>query len=189
MAVLATGVLMVALLVPARSRAWIRSNVLSRVFAVERYVDRMLLEGKPAPELDGASLAALRGRPVLLFFWAHWCPACKKEAPIIAAIQQQFAGDGLAVVAPTQRYGYTATAESASPQEEDSYIQDVWKERYSALAQADVPVVISAANWKSYRSGTTPTIVLIDRAGAVRLYHPGVMSEADLIAQVRNVLK
>jgi thiol-disulfide isomerase/thioredoxin len=48
----------------------------------------------------GASLAmaGFRGRPLLLNFWATWCPPCVEELPLLDAFQQQQAGRGWQVV-------------------------------------------------------------------------------------------
>lgn len=63
------------------------------------------LVGKPAPEftlqtLDGHTLklSDLKGRPVLLNFWASWCIPCKEEAPLLRDIAEKQSADGLAIV-------------------------------------------------------------------------------------------
>ena len=48
---------------------------------------------------------------------------------------------------------------------------------------------VSEANFTRYGASTTPTLVLIDRAGIVRLYHPGAMTYADLRAAVAKVIQ
>jgi thiol-disulfide isomerase/thioredoxin len=131
-------------------------------------------------------LEELKGKVVLLFFWAHWCPDCKTQAPILSALLNRYRKDGLVVVAPTQRYGYTVRRTPATPDEELRYIAQVRDTSYPFLR--DEPVPVSEANHTRYGVSTTPTLVLVDRRGIVRLYHPGTMTEKELGAAIEPVL-
>lgn len=53
----------------------------------------------PMPDGQTLSLATLRGRPVLLNFWATWCPPCVEELPMIDAFWRQHGAKGIQVVA------------------------------------------------------------------------------------------
>ena len=64
-----------------------------------------LVPGRPAPDFDlrtfdgrSLSLAALRGRVVVLNFWASWCVECVPEAPELEAIWQDYGPRGVTVV-------------------------------------------------------------------------------------------
>ena len=163
---------------------------------IQKNINLLTLEGHQAPALEltesmGAPLAAatakaLAGKVVILFFWAHWCPDCKIESPILAKLYATYRAQGLTIVAPTQRYGYVAGGAPAAPDEELRYMREIRDKQYAFLA--DLPVPISAANHERYGVSSTPTIVILDRQGIVRLYHPGRLTEEELEAQLRPLL-
>ena len=162
---------------------------------LQKNLNLLSLQGKFAPALKeneslGAELppaAELKGSPVLLFFWAHWCGDCKAEAPIITQLRSEFAAKGLKVIGPTRLYGYTAQIEHASPSDELMYIDAVRHRFYSGLL--DMPVPISKSNFDTYGASTTPTLVLLDRAGKVAWYHPGAVPYADLRGEIEKVVR
>jgi thiol-disulfide isomerase/thioredoxin len=163
---------------------------------IQKDINLLTLEGHPAPALEltesmgaplsGATPNALEGKVVVLFFWAHWCSDCKAQGPILAKLYARHQPDGLAIVAPTQRFGYVAGGAPAPPDEELRYMQSVRDKYYPFLAS--VPVPVSAANHQRYGVSSTPTLVILDRQGMVRLYHPGQMTEDELEAQLRPLL-
>jgi thiol-disulfide isomerase/thioredoxin len=161
---------------------------------IRKNINLLNMEGKPAPPLEvnqwlGAKptpLTALRGHPVLLFFWAHWCADCKGEGPIIASLMKTYGARGLVLVGPTKLYGYVAGGEEAAPVTEKRYIEQVRQQYYPFLA--GMPIPLSENNFLAYGASTTPTIVLIDAGGVVRFYHPGAVSEPELSARIRKIL-
>ncbi len=162
---------------------------------LQKNLNLLSFQGRMAPALKsdeflGAKLpppAQLKGSPVLLFFWAHWCADCKAEAPIITQLRSEFAGKGLQVIGPTRFYGYTAQIEHASPSDELRYIDAVRHRFYSGLM--DMPVPISKYNFDTYGASTTPTLVLLDRAGKVAWYHPGAVPYDQLRAEIEKVAR
>jgi thiol-disulfide isomerase/thioredoxin len=59
-------------------------------------------DGSPAPLLDlsgkAVRLADLRGRLVLLNFWATWCPPCQGETPVLRDLDQAYRSRGLSII-------------------------------------------------------------------------------------------
>jgi thiol-disulfide isomerase/thioredoxin len=161
---------------------------------LQKNLNLLSLQGKIAPALKadeslGAKLptaAQLKGEPVLLFFWAHWCADCKAEAPIITQLRSEYAPKGLKVIGPTRLYGYTAQIEHASPSDELQYIDAVRHRFYAGLL--DMPVPVSKYDFDVYGASTTPTLVLLDRAGKVAWYHPGAVPYGELKGEIEKVV-
>ncbi len=182
-----------ALQVLQQARAqWRDSSLADRL---QKNINLLLLEGRPMPLLretewigpKPADPAARRGKVLLLFFWAHWCADCKADAPVIAKLATEMKARGLVVIAPTRLYGFTVEDEHAPAAKETPFISRVFDRYYSQIPVAGVP--LDAGNFHRFGASTTPTIVLVDRRGIVRLYHPGLMNEEDLRAAIEPLLR
>jgi thiol-disulfide isomerase/thioredoxin len=175
-----------------RARAkWRETSLDDRL---QKNINLMTLQGRPMPWLQEtewlgkkpAPTEAWRGKVVLLFFWAHWCADCKAEAPIIAKLGAEMKARGLAIVAPTRRYGYTFDDDHAPTAKETAFIEKVFERYYEQIPVEGVP--LNAGNFQRFGASTTPTLVLVDRGGIVRLYHPGVMREEELREAIEPLL-
>ena len=161
---------------------------------LQKNLNLLGLDGQAAPPLKIApylgpkpvALTELKGSPVLIFFWAHWCSDCKAEGPVIARLGSEFGTRGLMMMAPTQLYGYGAQGEDAQPKDELAYVERVWQHFYPGLQ--NVPVPVSKENFDLYGASTTPTLVLLDRTGHVALYHPGAMPYTDLRSAIEKIV-
>lgn len=97
------------------------------------------------------NLSSLRGRVVILNFWATWCPPCRAEMPSLNNLYREFRNIGLEVVA-------VSTDRSVSPVRE-----------YLSKNPLDIKVLIDSDNRVSrqYKVFSIPTSFIIDRNGII----------------------
>ena len=165
----------------------------SIVMRLNKNVNLLSLEGQPA--LPWASTewlgpkpptaAELKGKPVVLFLWAHWCGDCKKQGPILDAIVNKYRSSGIVVIAPTQLFGYVERRKPAGPAEELAYLERIRDEFYPWMKTVSAP--ISDDVYMKYGVSTTPTYVMIDRDGKVSSYLPGQPTAEQLEPLIRKI--
>ena len=166
----------------------------SIVTRLNKNVNTLGLEGQPAlawdsPEWLGPkppSLAALKGKPVVIFLWAHWCGDCKKQGPILDALVNKYKTSGITVIAPTQRFGYVEKRKPAGAAEELAYIERIRDEFYPWMKTVSTPV--SDDVYTRYGVSTTPTYVMIDRDGKVSSYLPGQPTSEQLEPLIQKIV-
>lgn len=117
------------------------------------------------PTLDGPpwSLAAQRGSPVLLNFWASWCEPCRSEMPALELLAARHEADGLQVVTVNYRETDAALA------------------RFFAATPVDLPILRDrdGAAARAFGVSIFPTTVAIARNGRAAF---SVVGEADWAA-------
>ena len=52
----------------------------------------------------------------MAFFWAHWCGDCKQQLPILEQLHENYGERGVAILGPTQLYGYVSRGQDATPE-------------------------------------------------------------------------
>ena len=137
------------------------------------------LVGKPAPAfslqtLNGGtlSLASLKGRPVVLNFWASWCVPCRQEAPLLRDLSEKQTAGGLAVVGVVFS-DKNLTAVRAFVQE--------YALAYPSLLDPKLDTAIG------YGVSGVPETFFIDKAGTVRGYDQGGLTRERLSAGLDKI--
>ena len=122
--------------------------------------DLKALPVKPAPSLtlptlDGgtASLEQLRGRVVLVNFWAVWCPPCRKEMPSMARLAEQMGKRPFTIL---------GVNEGESPDEIRAFLKQV---------PVNFPILLDAEGerLKPWQVFAFPTSYVVDKKGRLRL--------------------
>jgi thiol-disulfide isomerase/thioredoxin len=171
-----------------RTRLYKNLNLISLVGKSALPVRGKLLihSGRPqnaTPSADHLKRSAYSGRPLVVWFWAHWCGDCKEQAPILAELRRR--RPDLKVLGVTKLFGYAAGGEDAQPAAESAYIRRIYQDFYAP--QLPMEVILDLDTFRRYGASTTPTLVMVDRQGVVRTYHPGKMSLAELEAAAKGL--
>ncbi len=130
-------------------------------------------KAEPAPDfsvttLDGQelSLASLRGKVILVNFWATWCPPCRAEIPEFIEAYAELKDRGLEIL------GFSV--DDMSEADLKSFV---------VKAKINYPVALVGQDIVSaFRPGQyIPTSIFIDRSGRLRYKHVGQLAKKDLV--------
>ena len=140
------------------------------------------VNGKDAPDfdlrvLDGKGktmkLSDLRGKAVLVNFWATWCGPCKIEMPWLVDLQEKYGPEGFVILG-------VAMDDSG-----DKAISDFAKEM-----KVNYPVLLGTESVGQLYGGVEglPTSFFVDRAGKVVDRQFGLVSESTLVDDIKKSL-
>ena len=119
------------------------------------------------------TLASLKGKVVLLNFWATWCGPCQVEIPWFIEFNKTYKARGLAVVGV-------------------SMDEDGWKsvKPYLATKKIDYPIVVGTEDVAKAYGGvdSLPSTFIIDRDGNIAFAHTGLVGKDTYETEIRSLL-
>lgn len=125
--------------------------------------------------LDGKEVtaAALKGKVVVVDFWATWCGPCVAEIPGYVELQKKYASDGLVIIGVSVDRGGVAKVKQFVDRQGVNYL----------IAMGDDTIAEAFGGFDAI-----PTTFLIDRDGNIRHQKTGSMDHAAYEALVKQVL-
>ncbi|HSK71450.1 MAG TPA: redoxin domain-containing protein [Pyrinomonadaceae bacterium] len=168
----------------------LQGDILQRLKKREKHYQ---LLGDPAPEIvkidkwfpgQPQTLASMRGKVVLLDFWATWCTPCLDTFPHLIEWYQTYRKDGLEILGVTRYYGEAEGFRVDKPNEID-FLQRFKKAQGLPY---DFVVVNDTTNQVNYGAANIPTTVLIDRKGVIRYVETGANREEEIQEMILKLL-
>ncbi len=160
----------------------VRSAVQSRLAKREKHYTMLGLQAPELTLIDAylpskpVSLAELKGKVILLDFWATWCGPCYETFPNLSRWHNDLSDKGLVVLGLTRYYGEKSDSKSGKLSELEMLKQFKIEQKlpYQFL------VSYGQENQVNYGALTLPTVALIDRQGRVRYVQSGTSESREI---------
>lgn len=135
-------------------------------------------------DLDGKelTLASLKGKVVVVNFWATWCDPCRVEIPWLIRLQQTYADKGFTLV------GVAMDEDGKSAV--DPFVQSTKFDVNGQQKTMNYPIVLGNDEIADKFGGMLglPTSLVITRDGKIAKRYIGLVNEADLEKQIKDLL-
>ena len=128
-------------------------------------------------DLNEVKLSDYKGTPVVLNFWASWCPPCKSEMPSFNEMSKKYSKDKVAILMVNLTDGQRETMSTAK-----QFIKD---NNYNMKVLFDNKM--NAAN--SYNISAIPRTIFIDKDGYIVKDDSGAITKEELESQIKLLLK
>jgi thiol-disulfide isomerase/thioredoxin len=127
------------------------------------------IEGTAYIDVPNVSLTDLKGKVVMLDFWAHWCGPCIAGFPALNALREKYEAKGFIILGVTEIYGFLGERKTVSADEELAALKSLKKAHSVSYGFLVGP----HRNQAAYGVTGLPQVALIDRAGRVRYIRSG----------------
>ncbi len=125
------------------------------------------------------ALDALRGKPLVINFWARWCGPCRKEIPDLVEMHAKYKGKGVVIVG--------LAIEDADSREAVRDFAKAYEVDYRILL-AGVGKGVELMKALGNDKAGLPFTVIVDRNGKVAAKKLGAMSKAEMEAAIKQVM-
>lgn len=139
------------------------------------------------PEAGPKKLADLRGKVVLLGFWAMWSSPCVAAFPHFREFQTRYGSKGFEIIGVTRFFGRSDTEEDLSREQEWKSLQN-FKNKHRLTYPVAVGKLDDVTNDERYSVTGLPVVILIDRRGQVRHIKRGVGEYRKLARQIERLI-
>ena len=154
--------------------------------------------GKPAPPITAETwingnpqtLESLKGKVVVIDFWAAWCPSCRQLIPTLVKLHNEYNDQGLVILGITRLYG-TYSDETGKKGVVNKAAEIELVKAFVRRFSIPFPTAVAAEgnNSETYKITALPTLVFIGKDGIVDYIQQGAGQESFIRNKIKTLME